>query len=150
MRRRFGPYIEQLVLLLKVKGLSGLPMLGSSGPVAVSSVGFPSSVIQPAAHTPLSSLTLLHCRQAPEITAELFVEVLGCLANLYLPEFDFFTLVCKHDLMHFLATYAQPGAGARMRGGPTSACTCCNSLTCACQLSATDAWGHLQPVLLAA
>ncbi len=52
------------------------------------------------------------CTQAPEITAELFVEVLGCLANLYLPEFDFFTLVCKHDLMHFLATYAQPGAGA--------------------------------------
>lgn len=49
--------------------------------------------------------------QAPEITAELFVEVLGCLANLYLPEFDFFTLVRKHDLLHFLATYAQPGAG---------------------------------------
>jgi len=64
VRRRFGPYIEQLVLLLK----------------------------------------------APEITAELFVEVLGCLANLYLPEFDFFTLVRKHDLLHFLATYAQPGA----------------------------------------
>jgi len=54
--------------------------------------------------------------QAPEITAELFVEVLGCLANLYLPEFDFFTLVRKHDLLHFLATYAQPGAGRRARG----------------------------------
>eukprot|EP00983_Pelagomonas_calceolata_P071158 1151098-Pelagomonas_calceolata.AAC.4 len=52
--------------------------------------------------------------QAPEITAELFVEVLGCLANLYLPEFDFFTLVRKHDLLHFLATYAQPGAGVEV------------------------------------
>jgi hypothetical protein len=49
--------------------------------------------------------------QSPDITAELFVEVLGCLANLYLPEFDFFNLVRKHDLLRFLATYAQPGAG---------------------------------------
>jgi len=69
--------------------------------------------------------------QAPEITAELFVEVLGCLANLYLPEFDFFTLVRKHDLLHFLATYAQPGAGeaAKMLGPhallfATHACPC--------------------------
>lgn len=64
VKRRFGPYIEQMVQLLKL----------------------------------------------PEITAELFVEVLGCLANLYLPEFDFFNLVRKHDLLRFLATYAQPGA----------------------------------------
>lgn len=64
VKRRFGPYIEQMVQLLK----------------------------------------------SPEVTAELFVEVLGCLANLYIPEFDFFQLVRKHDLLHFLATYAQPGA----------------------------------------
>lgn len=50
------------------------------------------------------------CPQAPDITAELFVEVLGCLANLYIPEFDFLGLVRKHDLLTFLATYAQPGA----------------------------------------
>lgn len=49
--------------------------------------------------------------QAPDVTAELFVEVLGCLANLYIPEFDFFGLVRKHDLLQFLAQYAQPGAG---------------------------------------
>jgi hypothetical protein len=45
--------------------------------------------------------------QKPDVTAELFVEVLGCLANLYLPEFDFLGLVRKHDLLSFLATYAQ-------------------------------------------
>ena len=44
------------------------------------------------------------------MTAELFVEVLGCLANLYIPEFDFQGLVRKHDLLTFLAQYAQPGA----------------------------------------
>jgi len=64
VKRRFGPYMEQMVQLLR----------------------------------------------STEITAELFVEVLGCLANLYLPEFDFFALVRKHDLLHFLAQYAQPGA----------------------------------------
>ncbi|KAG2449627.1 hypothetical protein HYH02_005160 [Chlamydomonas schloesseri] len=64
IKRRFGPYVEQLVTLLR----------------------------------------------APDITAELFVEVLGCLANLYIPEFDFLGLVRKHDLLTFLATYAQPGA----------------------------------------
>ena len=41
------------------------------------------------------------------------MEVLGCLANLYIPEFDFLGLVRKHSLLQFLATYAQPGAGAR-------------------------------------
>ncbi|GAX77716.1 hypothetical protein CEUSTIGMA_g5159.t1 [Chlamydomonas eustigma] len=64
VKRRFGPYIEQMVMLLK----------------------------------------------APDITAELFVEVLGSLANLYIPEFDFLGLVRKHDLLQFLATYSQPGA----------------------------------------
>ena len=64
IKRRFGPYFEQMVMLLK----------------------------------------------SPDITAELFVEVLGSLANLYIPEFDFLGLVRKHDLLHFLATYAQPGA----------------------------------------
>ncbi|KAG1668473.1 hypothetical protein FOA52_005246 [Chlamydomonas sp. UWO 241] len=64
IKRRFGPYIEQMVTLLK----------------------------------------------APDITAELFVEVLGALANLYIPEFDFLGLVRKHDLLAFLATYSQPGA----------------------------------------
>uniref|UniRef100_A0A7S0RCX9 Kinesin-associated protein n=1 Tax=Chlamydomonas leiostraca TaxID=1034604 RepID=A0A7S0RCX9_9CHLO len=64
VKRRFGPYIEQMVQLLK----------------------------------------------SQDVTAELFVEVLGCLANLYIPEFDFFQLVRKHDLLRFLATYAQPGA----------------------------------------
>eukprot|EP00201_Polytomella_parva_P001957 CAMPEP_0175087588 /NCGR_PEP_ID=MMETSP0052_2-20121109/29914_1 /TAXON_ID=51329 ORGANISM="Polytomella parva, Strain SAG 63-3" /NCGR_SAMPLE_ID=MMETSP0052_2 /ASSEMBLY_ACC=CAM_ASM_000194 /LENGTH=860 /DNA_ID=CAMNT_0016359951 /DNA_START=75 /DNA_END=2653 /DNA_ORIENTATION=- len=64
VKRRFGPYVEQLVTLLK----------------------------------------------APDITAELFVEVLGTLANLYIPEFDYMGLVMKHNLLNFLATYAQPGA----------------------------------------
>lgn len=64
IKRRFGPYIEQMVMLLK----------------------------------------------APDITAELFVEVLGALANLYIPEFDFLGLVRKHNLLQFLATYSQPGA----------------------------------------
>lgn len=49
--------------------------------------------------------------QSEGVTAELFVEVLGCLANLYLPEFDFFALVRKHDLLKFLASFAQPGMG---------------------------------------
>jgi hypothetical protein len=53
--------------------------------------------------------------QAPDIMAELFVEVLGTLANLYIPEFDFLGLVRKHNLLQFLATYAQPGAGTVMR-----------------------------------
>eukprot|EP00798_Chlamydomonas_sp_ICE-L_P009453 gene9453-32436_t len=48
--------------------------------------------------------------EAPDITAELFVEVLGCLANLFIPEFDFLGLVHKHSLLEFLAQYAQPGA----------------------------------------
>jgi hypothetical protein len=47
--------------------------------------------------------------QSPDIMAELFVEVLGGLANLYIPEFDFLHLVNKHCLLDFLATYAQPG-----------------------------------------
>ncbi|MEW5306391.1 MAG: hypothetical protein WDW36_008859 [Sanguina aurantia] len=64
IKRRFGPYVEQMVLLLK----------------------------------------------APEITAELFVEVLGTLANLHIPEFDFLGLVRKHKLLEFVAKYAQPGA----------------------------------------
>lgn len=49
-------------------------------------------------------------QQAPEITAELFVEVLGTLANLHIPEFDFLGLVRKHKLLEFVAKYAQPGA----------------------------------------
>eukprot|EP00955_Chlamydomonas_euryale_P118839 366562-Chlamydomonas_euryale.AAC.16 len=64
IKRRFGPYIEQMVTLLK----------------------------------------------APDITAELFVEVLGALANLYIPEFDFLGLARKHNLLEFLARYSQPGA----------------------------------------
>lgn len=58
-----------------------------------------------------SSCTHVGLLQAPDITAELFVEVLGTLANLYIPEFDFLGLVRKHNLLQFLATYAQPGAG---------------------------------------
>lgn len=49
--------------------------------------------------------------QAPDVTAELFVEVLGTLANLYIPEFDFLGLVRKHNLVAFLGQYAQPNAG---------------------------------------
>ena len=48
--------------------------------------------------------------KAPDITAELFVEVLGALANLNIPEFDFLGLARKHDMLSFLAQYAQPGA----------------------------------------
>lgn len=32
---------------------------------------------------------MLQLLQAPNVTAELFVEVLGCLANLYIPDFDY-------------------------------------------------------------
>jgi hypothetical protein len=38
------------------------------------------------------------------------VEVLGTLANLYIPEFDFMGLARKHNLLGFLAQYATPGA----------------------------------------
>lgn len=69
IKRRFGPYVEQMVQLLKVSA-----------------------------------------NGAPDITAELFVEVLGTLSNMYIPEFDFLGLVRKHNLLNFLATYAQPGA----------------------------------------
>lgn len=40
---------------------------------------------------------------------ELFVEVLGCLANLSLPKFNFGDLVQRHDLLNFLAEFAKPG-----------------------------------------
>jgi hypothetical protein len=40
---------------------------------------------------------------------ELFVEILGCLANLNLPKFNFGDLVQRHDLLNFLAEYAKPG-----------------------------------------
>lgn len=43
--------------------------------------------------------------QAPDIPAELFVEILGCLANLYIPEFDFLATVKRYDLLEFLASY---------------------------------------------
>lgn len=62
------------------------------------------------------------------------MEVLGCLANLYIPEFDFFQLVRKHDLLRFLATYAQPGAGMGCGLGILHfACTvfCAVELVCA-------------------
>jgi Kinesin-associated protein (KAP) len=63
LKRRFSPYIEQCVLLLKDQ----------------------------------------------QITADLFVEVLGTLANLCVPEFDFEALVERHDLLNFLAQFARPG-----------------------------------------
>ena len=62
LKQRFGPYVDQCILILK------------SDP-----------------------------------KAELFVEVLGCLANLSLPKFNFGDLVQRHDLLNFLAEFAKPG-----------------------------------------
>lgn len=64
LKRRYSPYVEQCVVLLK----------------------------------------------DGDVSAELFVEVLGCLANLSLPEFDFGVLVRRHDLLNFLAQFAVPDA----------------------------------------
>lgn len=64
LKRRFSPYVEQCVMVIK----------------------------------------------SDEVTADLFVEVLGTLANLTVPEFDFKALVERHDLLKFLAQYAVPGA----------------------------------------
>lgn len=63
-KRRFSPYVESGVMLLKAEG----------------------------------------------VTADLFVEVLGTLANLCVPEFDFQALVRRHDLLNFLAKFAEPDA----------------------------------------
>ena len=110
VKRRFGPYVEQMVMLLKVcfpPLLQG--MLDIQGKVkACGSMAWVYDYEIPA------------YLQAPEITAELFVEVLGALANLYIPEFDFLGLVRKHDLLQFLATYAQPGAGESHWGEATA------------------------------
>ena len=62
LKQRFGPYVDQCILVLK------------SDP-----------------------------------KAEVFVEVLGCLANLNLPKFNFGDLVERHDLLNFLAEFAKPG-----------------------------------------
>jgi Kinesin-associated protein (KAP) len=47
--------------------------------------------------------------KADGVTADLFVEVLGMLANLCVPEFDFQALASRHDLLDFLAQFAAPG-----------------------------------------
>ena len=64
LKRRYSPYVEKCVIILK----------------------------------------------ADDVTAELFVEVLGTLANLSVPEFDFQALAARHDLLNFLAHFARPGA----------------------------------------
>eukprot|EP00892_Ulva_mutabilis_P011239 jgi/Ulvmu1/8488/UM044_0022.1 len=64
LKRRYSPYVERCVLLLKDS----------------------------------------------DVSAELFVEVLGCLANLSLPEFDFGALVRRHDLLNFLSQFVEPDA----------------------------------------
>lgn len=46
----------------------------------------------------------------PDNPEELFVEVLGTLANLYIPEFDFLALVKRYSLLEFLANYMTPSA----------------------------------------
>lgn len=38
-----------------------------------------------------------------------WAQVLGTLANLYIPEFNFEHLVQKHDLLNFISEFAQPG-----------------------------------------
>ena len=40
--------------------------------------------------------------QAPDIDADVFVEVLGCLATLSIPGFDWQPIIDKNDLVHFL------------------------------------------------
>ena len=42
------------------------------------------------------------CVQAPDIDSDVFVEVLGCLATLSIPGFDWQPIIAKHDLVHFL------------------------------------------------
>jgi hypothetical protein len=63
LKRRYSPYVEKCVMILKGEG----------------------------------------------VTADLFVEVLGMLANLCVPEFDFQALASRHDLLNFLAQFAKPG-----------------------------------------
>lgn len=48
--------------------------------------------------------------RAPGVSSDLFVEVLGTLANLSVPEFDFQALAQRHDLLNFLAQFAEPDA----------------------------------------
>ncbi|CAD7703555.1 unnamed protein product, partial [Ostreobium quekettii] len=53
---------------------------------------------------------LVDLLKAPDVVAELFVEVLGCLANLNIPEFDFHSLASRHGLLEFLSGYLEAGA----------------------------------------
>mmetsp|Transcript_8017 Transcript_8017/g.22989 ORF Transcript_8017/g.22989 Transcript_8017/m.22989 type:complete len:794 (-) Transcript_8017:446-2827(-) len=52
---------------------------------------------------------LVELLKAPNINSDLFVEVLGTLANLHITEFNFEALVQKHDLLNFISEFAQPG-----------------------------------------
>ena len=60
--------------------------------------------------------------QAPDIDSDVFVEVLGCLATLSIPGFDWQPVIAKHDLVHFLTGLPQtctecstPQCSLRMR-----------------------------------
>ncbi|KAK9829765.1 hypothetical protein WJX72_007765 [[Myrmecia] bisecta] len=46
----------------------------------------------------------------PNLAPELFVEVLGCLANLAIPGFDYLEVIQKHDLLTFLLVHTQVDA----------------------------------------
>lgn len=61
--------------------------------------------------------------QAPDIDSDVFVEVLGCLATLSIPGFDWQPIIVKHDLVHFLTGLRQictecstPQCSLRMHG----------------------------------
>lgn len=48
------------------------------------------------------SLHLCGVMQADNIDSDVFVEVLGCLANLTVPGFDWLPVIARHDLLNFL------------------------------------------------
>mmetsp|Transcript_18844 Transcript_18844/g.45016 ORF Transcript_18844/g.45016 Transcript_18844/m.45016 type:complete len:791 (+) Transcript_18844:200-2572(+) len=52
---------------------------------------------------------LVQLLKAPGTSVDLFVEVLGTLANLNIPEFNFDELIEKHELLNFIAEAAQQG-----------------------------------------
>eukprot|EP00232_Nephroselmis_pyriformis_P016886 CAMPEP_0182884136 /NCGR_PEP_ID=MMETSP0034_2-20130328/18803_1 /TAXON_ID=156128 /ORGANISM="Nephroselmis pyriformis, Strain CCMP717" /LENGTH=702 /DNA_ID=CAMNT_0025017309 /DNA_START=48 /DNA_END=2152 /DNA_ORIENTATION=+ len=54
-------------------------------------------------------LPMVRIIRAEDTSSDLLVEVMGCIGNLNIPEFDFLKLVREHQLLDFLAMHLQPG-----------------------------------------